>query len=374
MYESKNISFTDKKTGSKDYAKHIFVEPNSELGFHSPYIMLIPEKIDYHTMLVSPINPGPDAYKLKEARDLAKGKASKGTYVVKLAFDLKLPLLIPLFPDIIGYRIPSLTSFVYNNDVSMLRLINKHLSDKEIEEIRRISEDIPGQLLNMIVNAKEILKEIDVNVEEKVIIEGYSATGGFANSFTALYPKIIKACISGGSNGLGILPINKIDDTLLKFPLGTSDINGFNKKAFCKVPQLYYIGDADYNDPAMVKCDFIRDEIGKVLTDDEGYYIPVTDKDSKIIPILDKTGKLQPLYTEMYSNEEIEMIHSHFGVDPQERFDNQEKLYEKYGVNATFIKFPGGHKTILDRCNAPENVIKEFIIAVLAENNDVIVT
>ena len=372
MYEIKNISFKNCGTG-----RRIFIEANSEMGFNNPYLLFIPDELAINTLLVSPINTGSAPLKLAEAKEKAKVEAEAEKGLSKtIAFNMKMPIIVPLFSRVRGYYTHSLNSFVFNNDISNLRSMNSRLDEKdqlseeEILEIREVNLDIPKQLLNMIVDAKKVLEQLGIIVNKKVIIEGYSATGKFSNLFTALYPEIILACISGGNCGLGIIPADKLSNTVLNFPLGVADIPNFNLETFSNVPQLYYIGDNDYNDPAMVRCNLKKDDNGELVKDEDGYFIPITDKDGKIIPVLDENGKLQPHYSDCYTAQEIELINTLLGANPQERFDNQKRLYEELGINAIFRKLPGTHKTIFqdwkkNQTYSPEKIIEDFIYSSL---------
>ena len=177
----------------------------------------------------------------------------------------------------------------------------------------------------------------------QVTTRGYSAGSKFANCFTALHPEMVKACISGGTSGLGILPISQLNGETLNFPLGVANVPNFNAEAFKSIPQYYYIGNQDYNDPAMVSDKSKEDQ-----------------------------GELQPRYKENYTPHEITQIQTQLGKNPQERFDNNQRMYAQLGVNAKFEKFNGDHSSVTQQRDSNGNFItnesvKEFIREVITK-------
>ena len=171
------------------------------------------------------------------------------------------------------------------------------------------------------------LREMGINVEDKVVVDGYSASGKFANLFTALHPDIVSACISGASAGLLIRPIKEIEDRPINFPLGINDVD-IDFDTFSQIPQFYYQGLDDYNDAALCKCEFEEE------TDKLGNPIAKRDENGHPIPIL-SNGYYSSASRECYTGQEIDTIYRYFGQNPQERFINAEKFYKEMGANAT---------------------------------------
>ena len=348
------------------------IPPNPELGYACGYSIFVPKGCEKNTtLLMHSCNTGGNVpVHLDEANDIAKRSTyEKPNAGMWLGYDLNMPVMIPLIPRVQGYYTQALGSRVFHNDVSSLvedqnrRPDDAKLSEEEIIRIQEQCRDLPTQVASMIKSAQQFLQTVGINVDDKVIAEGYSAGSKFANCFTALHPELVKACISGGNSGLGILPLTEYKGEELKFPLGVADIEGFETDAFCSIPQLYYIGTEDYNDPAMPKCQLTKGENGK--------YTPVTDKQGNIIPILNEEGKMTPRYKENYTQEEFEQIHSLLGDNPQSRFDNNESLYKELGINATFRRFPGNHSTVTQNHDGnhvfTNECIKDFITEVLEQ-------
>lgn len=330
------------KYPSQDRTKDIkgkiyFIPYDLKKGFRCGYSIFIPDgcKLDT-TLLVHCCNTGgagvtsgkldgrKSAISLSEGNEAVKLSAMQLDFGIWLGSDLKIPVLIPLIPRVRGYYTQDLGSKVLKNDISGLiednnmRSDNKKISIEEIKQIKEQCEDLPTQLVNMIKNSKEFLSQLNIKIDDKVIIEGYSAGSKFANCFMALHPEIIKACICGGNTGLGILPIAQLNGQILNYPLGVADIPNFNEKAFKNVPQYYFIGDKDTNDPAAI----------------------LDDKK-------DINGNFIPKYIENYTPEEVTLIYRLLGKNTQERFDNNQRMYKLLGVNSVFVKFNGDHSSIM---------------------------
>lgn len=380
MIEQKEIKF---ERGEFSIEGRTYIIPSCpELGFSCGYSIFVPKNCDKNTtLLMHCCNTGNDVpVHLEEANDIAK----KSTYErpnpgMWFGNDLNMPVLIPIIPRVIGYYTQSLSRAVFKNDTSALIADNTKRSDKrkisssEIDQIREQCKDLPLQVVNMIKNAKSFLQSLGIEVDDKVIIDGYSAGSKFANYFTALHPEVVKICICGGNSGLGILPLKELNGQKIQYPLGIADLPDFDYDAFCQIPQLYYIGTEDYNDPAMVECQYQTDNEGSYILNG-GSRIPIMDNNGNVIPVLDESGRLQPRYTESYSQEEIGIIYNLLGKNPQTRFANQERIYLSLGINANFQRFPGDHNTVTQHHNGsyfPTNeCVKDFIRSIIAQEKE----
>ncbi len=366
MIESKKVKF-EKNNTVIDGTTYL-IPPNPNEGYKCGYSIFVPKNCEQNTTLIMhSCNTGNNVpIHLEEANEIVKKSTyERPNFGMNLGNDLNMPVLIPLIPRVRSYYTQTLGSMVYHNDVSILLEDQargneeEKLSKQEIRMIQEQCQDIHIQVVNMIKSSRLFLQSLGITIDTKVIVEGYSAGSKFANCFTALHPELVKACIGGGNSGLGILPIIEYKGQKLNFPLGVADVPNFDYDAFCQIPQLYYIGTEDDNDPAMYKCNFKMNANREFLRDEENKLIPVTDESGKIIPVLDGNGRLQPRYLENYTQQEIEQIHSLFGENPQIRFANNEAMYTALGVNATFKRFPGTHNTVNQNCI--KECVKNFI-------------
>jgi hypothetical protein len=144
-----------------------------------------------------------------------------------------------------------------------------------------------------------------MNLQDKILMNGFSASGTFANRFTALYPNKIAAIAVGGVNGMTILPLNQFKGQKLIYQVGITDIQeiagiDFQLSEFAAVPQYYYMGAEDDNDTLPFSDAF--DDISRKL-------------------VLDVLGK-----------------------DMNARWKKCEEIYDSLEINATFHTYPNiGH-------------------------------
>ena len=114
-------------------------------------------------------------------------------------------------------------------------------------------ERIDLQLIAMIDHARATLMERDLQVQDTILMDGFSASGNFVNRFAALHPQLVRAVAAGGVNGLPIFPVVELDGTKLPYPIGVADIEQltdtpFDQAAYESVSQYIYMGSLDRND------------------------------------------------------------------------------------------------------------------------------
>lgn len=161
------------------------------------------------------------------------------------------------------------------------------------------------QLIAMIDAAREALAADGVPVGDRVLIQGYSASGMFANRFTALHPERVLAAAAGSPGGWPIAPVAEFAGEPLPYPAGIADLEvltgrPFQADAYARVPQLLVMGGLDTND----SVDF----------------------------------------TDGWDPEPATQLERLFGETPLERWDDARALYEAAGADATFMIVDGvGH-------------------------------
>lgn len=207
----------------------------------------------------------------------------------KIANDLDVVLLVPAFIR------PSQDWHIYTHALDRDALTTKR------EDLSRI--DL--QLLAMIDEARAIIKEEGIDSNEKFLLQGFSASGMFANRFTILHPERILAAAFGSPGGWPVAPVKNYKGVLLPYPAGIGDLDVLTGKAFDSVtyvgiPQLIILGSADDND----SLDFT-----------DGW-----DKDA------------------------AGLVDGFFGNNPLSRWPHSESLYKQTGANVKFILVDGvGH-------------------------------
>ena len=208
-------------------------------GFAFPYYLFVPQGIDLDKpvhLLVEPYNTGVSgSFKSldRKSQDLAAA-----SYATIIARKLKIPLLVPVFPR------PGGTQWrLYTHALDRDTLLLKE------GELRRI--DL--QLIKMIDHAQRLLRHNNMKMNEKVFMNGFSASGTFTNRFAILHPKVVRAVATGGVNCIPTFPTDHWNDTTMRYPVGIADIKEiadieFDEVAYKKVSQYIYMGALDDND------------------------------------------------------------------------------------------------------------------------------
>ncbi|HDR14686.1 MAG TPA: hypothetical protein ENN79_04205 [Desulfobacteraceae bacterium] len=262
--EEYSFSFTT----AMNYQLHKF-PANAIKGFKWPYYLSIPNNLGRNTVLLVETNNTGNvnddwAVHDQSAENLAKWRSN-------FAMDLDVPLLVPTFPR------PSGTD-IY----PPLWLIYTHALDRDcLTTTSEGLERIDLQLIAMVDDAKARLRSMGYTVAEKIFINGYSASGSFANRFTLLHPEIIQAMASGSPGGWPTVPVSTWNNETLRYPVGIADLENligepFNLAAFRLVPQYIYVGDKDYNDAVDYRDGFDPEDeelVNRLFGDGEPYIV-----------------------------------------------------------------------------------------------------
>lgn len=225
----------------KPEGKLLLVEEQPEKSFNFPYYLFIPDKLSSGQekfLIVEPNNTGMATDDFQQHLEKAQRTASKDFYLGNYAaVELGYPLLVPVFP-----RAKS-TGNMYTHSLDRDVMLQK---DNELERL-----DL--QLLKMVGDAREKLKQQGIEVSSEVLMTGFSASGTFANRFSLLHPEKIKAVAAGGLNGILMLPLSEEEGQKLTYPAGIEDFDSlfgksFDRDAFENTPQFLFMGALDEND------------------------------------------------------------------------------------------------------------------------------
>lgn len=273
--------------------KIIKIDDGHDKGFNTEYYLFIPDTLkvsDNTFLLVESNNTGfvDDNHEshMDAAYDIIRFGQSN-----RIARKLGIPLLVPCFDR------PETDWQMYTHALDRETLLC------ETGSLARIDR----QLNYMIDDAKSILATKSIYLQDKIFLNGFSASGSFANRFAALYPERVAAVSAGGINSMTILPMDNLQGYELIYPVGIADIEKvadleFQLSAFASIPQYYYMGADDENDT-----------------------LPFDDAFSPL---------------------EREIIIEVLGEDMSERWKNCQRLYEDQGIHAEFNTFLGvGHET-----------------------------
>lgn len=272
----------------------ILIKKKPKSGFQNDYILFIPKGTPLHkktVLLVEPNNTGKISDSISVHQKHAIDLASVSSVGNNISTELKIPLLVPIFPR------PKSKPLVYT-----------HALDRDV--ILEKSTDLQRldlQLLEMIKDAKSILTSLNVDVESKVFMNGFSASATFTNRFSFLHPEIIKALAIGGFNGSLMLPQHTINGVQLNYPIGLYDFPMlFGKKCnineFKTIPQFIYMGKLDENDAVQ--------------------------------------------FDDAYDKDERKIINGNLGKSVQERYMKCQNIYKENQVNAIYKNYENvGHWT-----------------------------
>ena len=224
-----------------DLSRELLCRVSTDLtdGFAFPYYLFVPQGIDFDKpvhLLIEPCNTGASgSFKSldRKSKDLAET-----SYATTIARKLKIPLLVPVFPRPGGDRWR-----LYTHALDRDTLLIKE------GELRRI--DL--QLIKMIDHAQKLLRHNNMKLNERVFMNGFSASGTFANRFAILHPTVVRAVATGGVNSIPTFPTDRWKDTILRYPVGIADVREiadieFDEAAYKKVSQYIYMGALDNND------------------------------------------------------------------------------------------------------------------------------
>ena len=268
--------------------QHFPASPND--GYHADFYVYLPASVDAKAasgkpavLLVQPNNIGSPtddvAAHISDAWWTAFGRHF-------LADDLEVVLLVPAFLR------PRDDWQVYTHalDRDSLTTTRSDLARTDL------------QLIAMIDRLGDALEQKDMPLEPRVLIQGFSASGMFANRFAFLHPDRVLAVAAGSPGGWPIAPIESDAGMALPYPAGVSDLASLtgqplDLQTLRDVPQLIVMGDRDENDS------------------------------------LD--------YGDGWERDVAAMIESRYGDTPLNRWPVAERLYRETGLNARFVLEPG---------------------------------
>jgi hypothetical protein len=230
----------------------IKIRAKPEAGFNYDYYLYVPngaKESDVKYMLVEPNNSG-NADDNSQFHDEQASNLIKYWICNKIANSLRIPLLVPTFDR------PRSEWKMYTHALDRDTLMNKS------GKLARV--DL--QLIKMIENAQQILNENGIKVDDKVFMDGFSASGNFVNRFAALHPEKVRAVASGGVNGMPIIPYEYMNGEKLIYHVGVADIEEitgikFNMKEYREVAQYIYMGEWDTNDTLKFSDAYSEEEV-----------------------------------------------------------------------------------------------------------------
>ncbi|MCG8527672.1 MAG: hypothetical protein MI748_14925 [Opitutales bacterium] len=298
-------SIAEGETEKKPKPEILKIAAKPEAGFNWEYLLYIPKKLKdgpIH-LYVEPNNTGRQSDDHEVHFKRAWRLVEKG-YAHRIAKELGMPLLIPVVDR------PQSEYLLYTHALDRDCLLKKDGRYKRLDL----------QLIAMVEDAKELLLERGQEMEEKIIMHGFSASGNYVDRFVALHPDLVSAAAYGGINSRPFLPLESSPkEESLIYPVGFGDyeeLTGevFDMKAFRKVPRFVYMGELDTNDT---------------------------------FP-----------YAEPYGEDEKRLIQEMMGPEMWDQWAYAEGLFEEKQVNAQFVVYEGIAHGIPD--HGFEDIIRFF--------------
>lgn len=272
----------------------LVVSASPKKGFHHDYLLFIPKGTALNKqlfLLVEPNNTGKITDSIAVHKQYAIDLATVSSVGNNVATEVKIPLLVPIFPR------PASQPLMYTH------ALDRDIVVENTPELKRL--DL--QLIEMIADAQQTLIAMGIKVEPKIFMNGFSASGTFTNRFSLLHPEKIQALAVGGFNGKLMIPQNELNKVKLNYPIGTNDFydlfgKNFDINTYKQIPQLIYMGKLDDNDAVQ--------------------------------------------FDDAYNEEERKIINENLGLHVQERYLACQKIYQEHELNVIFKTYETvGHWT-----------------------------
>ncbi len=213
------FEFTYSNQG-KEYMVQI-VYPSGNSNYNIPYILVLPKKIKEGCFLAVETNN----LETENSDDLLNNGLLTAHKLVQQLKENDNPVLIPIIPSV-------------RSGIPYYQQLSKEcFSVPSNHPFYRI--DL--QVLNIINEAKRYISD-RVNINDKIFLNGYSASGVFAQRFALLHPEIVDTLCLGGASGSIPVPSSE-----LEYPLGIADYSDvvgkpFDLESYLQIKFRYYVG------------------------------------------------------------------------------------------------------------------------------------
>ena len=204
----------------KDFTENILGQEiciNLQEGL--PFLLIIPKNIENNSTLIMESNN----LETNNKKELFKQGIETAKHLLELSKS-KSPILIPI--------LPSEKEGPYWQQLSL--------------ECFKKDKNIHLKIMQTIENSKAIIKEKrNIEINDKIFLNGYSSSGVFAQRLALIYPEIIDtACIGGASGSIPII------DSRIDYPIGIGNYEKifqkpFDKEEYKKINFEYYVGSLE---------------------------------------------------------------------------------------------------------------------------------
>jgi len=282
----------DYNLDDREYSVQI-IYPNKEDNYSTPYILVIPKQLKDNCLLAVEVNN----LETEDKDKLLDNGLLTAYCLTKKLKEFDNPVVVPIIPSV-------------KNGIPYYQQLSR--------ECFLVSEDNPFyridlQVLNIINDAKRRISE-NVEINDKIFLNGYSASGVFAQRFALLHPEIVDTLCVGGEIG--------------SIPLPIKDFN-------------YPLGIADYSDITGKKFDF--DSYSQI---NFRYYVGSLEDKRKTSERYDENGEYAPMHDMSYFDRSVpfesgKKLREMFGKNMFERSEKQFFMMNEMGMNVGYEIFEG---------------------------------
>ena len=204
----------------KDFTENILGQEiciNLQEGL--PFLLIIPKNIENNSTLIMESNN----LETNNKKELFKQGIETAKHLLELSKS-KSPILVPI--------LPSEKEEPYWQQLS--------------SECFKKDKNIHLKIMQTIEKSKAIIKKKrNIEINDKIFLNGYSSSGVFAQRLALIYPEIIDtACIGGVSGSIPII------DSRIDYPIGIGNYEKifqkpFDKEEYKKINFEYYVGSLE---------------------------------------------------------------------------------------------------------------------------------
>lgn len=277
------------------------------------YIIGIPDGMkDHAEMFVETYNAG-GSEKDYYYENVQHAMSDRGNPIEKSYADFitDFPVVVPIVPCLKGFP---------------------DLQQMSVEAVQQYA--IHEKVKDCIEDAKTQIKTITgKNIQDKIFLSGYSASGLFAQRFALIYPELINRALIGGAAGTIPVPTKKI-----KFPVGIQDFDilfgkEFDADSYKQIQFGYYVGEKETVKPGEYDIN------GDKITSDKQIAAPMHDMSFRSVTTPKDVGLLQRQL---------------LGETLNERYKNAIEANKRFGMDIEGIVVSGStHRDIHNSLKTP---------------------
>ncbi len=202
----------------------MFMNSDSGKGINMRWMMAIPLVSDMNSQIMfESINIESD-----RVTDLLEVGLKTGMALIDRTRDNPCPLVVPWVPsEVKGPYYQQLSRDCFE--------LSSNSPNYRVDE----------QVLRIIDAAKGILSGMGIRVQDKIFLNGYSASGVFAQRFALIHPEVVDTACIGGASGSIPVPTGEIG-----YPIGVEDYSelfgkSFDMNEYLKIKFRYYVGELE---------------------------------------------------------------------------------------------------------------------------------